>query len=98
MEALLITAPAGWTDWEFSTSCSVTCGEGTQEVSRVCQYGEGCQLGQIESRTVTCQREACDCEFMYCTSLYTCPTCLNKLSALVFSAAFVIPRSSENNV
>ena len=67
MEALLITAPAGWTDWEFSTSGSVTCGEGTQEVSRVCQYGEGCQLGQIESRTVTCQREAYDREFMYCT-------------------------------
>ncbi|XP_067929075.1 hemicentin-1-like [Watersipora subatra] len=51
--------PEGWSEWEFSSSCSTTCGEGVQEVTRYCQYGDSCQLGQVESKTIRCQLETC---------------------------------------
>lgn len=50
----------GWTDWEYSSACSVTCGEGIQEVTRVCQYGDGCVLGEVERKVIKCQLTSCE--------------------------------------
>lgn len=61
----------GFTDWEFSSPCSVTCGEGVQEVTRFCQYGIGCQLGDVQTKTVSCQQPKCPCKLSSMISMST---------------------------
>ena len=46
-----------WSQWEEWNSCSASCGEGTTQRRRVCQYGDNCEGDATE--TVSCTATEC---------------------------------------
>ena len=69
-----ISVHGAWSQWIFSTVCSVTCGNGTQERYRLCDnpprsnYGNDCEGNSTE--TVDCIQVPCQGKLLFpCSQL-----------------------------
>ena len=96
---LIHTVNGGWSDWSRWSSCTKSCGAGSQERSRTCtrpppSYGGKTCLGSTWEKQM-CNRQPCPGKNHSCPSRFTLPFVISariNVNACIcpnFSAAFL---------
>ena len=96
---LIHTVNGGWSDWSRWSSCTKSCGAGSQERSRTCtrpppSYGGKTCLGSTWEKQM-CNRQPCPGKNHSCPSRFTLPFVISgriNINACIcpnFSAAFL---------